>query len=150
MKKRDEILDPGSCWNKAGEEEMIFVLRAKDPAAPDTIRAWCLERARRGRNNPSDPKISSALGIADAMEEERGDFTDLPALGVPVFVWLDDAWMPAMLGKGMKGKLEWDLLSGTVRTMQQGDIWEGMYPPGKPRMGPTFKPDERDGTEAKN
>lgn len=37
MKKRDELTSQNSCLNKANDDEMIFVLRGKDPVAPKTI-----------------------------------------------------------------------------------------------------------------
>ena len=40
MKKTDELADPTSCLNKARDDERLFVLLARDPAAPVTIRAW--------------------------------------------------------------------------------------------------------------
>ena len=71
MIKRDEIETPDSCLNKARDDERIFVLLARDPAAPTAIRAWVNERLRLGKNVPSDAQIIEALDCADRMERER-------------------------------------------------------------------------------
>lgn len=69
MLKKDEIANPDSCLNKAADEEPVFVLRAKDAAAPNTIRCWAEERMERGLNIASDQKIVDALAIAERMEQ---------------------------------------------------------------------------------
>ncbi len=71
MMKRHELSDTGSCFNKARDDEIIFVLLARDMAAPATIRAWCAERVRLGKNAWNDPKIKEALQCAENMEEQR-------------------------------------------------------------------------------
>lgn len=38
--KTVELQNPNSCLNKAAPDEFIFVLRANDPAAPNTIEHW--------------------------------------------------------------------------------------------------------------
>jgi hypothetical protein len=68
MKKSRELNDPGSCLNRARDNEIIFVLLARDAAAPAAIRAWAGERMRLGKNRLSDPQILEALSCADAME----------------------------------------------------------------------------------
>ena len=40
MNKAQNLSDPESCLNKAGDEEPIFVLRAKDPIAPMVVHIW--------------------------------------------------------------------------------------------------------------
>jgi hypothetical protein len=40
MTKREELTDPTSCLSKAGEDEPIFVIRAKDPLAVATVMYW--------------------------------------------------------------------------------------------------------------
>ena len=70
MLKRDELADPRSCWNKAADDERLFVLLAHDPAAPVAIRAWVAERLRLGKNSPQDAQIRGALTCADRMETE--------------------------------------------------------------------------------
>lgn len=71
MIKRDEIDDSESCFNKAGDGERLFVMLARDPAAPVAIRAWVAERVRLGRNHAADEQIREALACADLMESER-------------------------------------------------------------------------------
>jgi len=48
MKKRDELADPKSCLNRAGENEQLFVLRERDPAFPATVEFWSRERQKLG------------------------------------------------------------------------------------------------------
>lgn len=71
MRKRDELTDPKSCMSKAREDEFTFVLLARDEAAPETIRFWCAERIRLGKNKITDPQIVEALACADTMSIER-------------------------------------------------------------------------------
>lgn len=70
MKKRLELNVPTSCLNKAGDDETLFVLRGKDKAAAETIRAWVMERINRGMNAAYDGKIMEALECAQQMEKE--------------------------------------------------------------------------------
>ena len=71
MIKRDEIEDTESCFNKADDGERLFVLIARDPAAPVAIRAWIAERIRLGKNAPDDDQIREAYECAKLMEVER-------------------------------------------------------------------------------
>ena len=73
MIKRDEIEDPESCLNKARDDERLFVLLARDPAAPAAIRAWIAERIRLGRNAAVDAQIQEAFDCAARMEAERSE-----------------------------------------------------------------------------
>ena len=76
MIKRHEIARADSCMNKALPEEMIFVLLARDEAAPATIKFWIEERIRLGKNKPNDPQIKDAEECARAMlvqYERRGE-----------------------------------------------------------------------------
>lgn len=68
MKKKDELAKPNSCFNKAKDNTLIFVLIEDDGDAPETIRDWCRRRVFRGKNKPDDPKIKEALDIAEEME----------------------------------------------------------------------------------
>jgi G3E family GTPase len=65
MLKRTELFVATSCLNKAAPDEPIFVLRAKDPAAPQTIRLWAAMSA--SQHEPE--KIEGALQLADEMDE---------------------------------------------------------------------------------
>jgi hypothetical protein len=71
MIKRDELKSDQSCLNRASDGERIFVLLARDPAAPVAIRAWIAERLRLGKNTPSDEQIREAFECASLMEMER-------------------------------------------------------------------------------
>ncbi len=73
MIKRDEIEDTESCFNKAQDGERLFVLLARDPAAPVAIRAWIAERIRQGKNTPGDDQIREAYECANLMELERSE-----------------------------------------------------------------------------
>jgi hypothetical protein len=77
MMKRDEIGYPESCLNRALATEHIFVLLARDAAAPHTVREWVRERLALGKNIRSDPEIQEALRQADAMERQREDIRSL-------------------------------------------------------------------------
>ena len=71
MRKNEEINDPSSCLNRAKSDEIIFVLLARDAASLVTIRAWCAERVRLGKNTWDDCQIRDALHCAEAMEKQR-------------------------------------------------------------------------------
>lgn len=71
MTKTQELNNPQSCINRAMPNEMVFVLLARDPAAAQTIIFWCAERVRVGKNNPDDPEIIEALGVASIMQKQR-------------------------------------------------------------------------------
>lgn len=73
MIKRDEIDIESSCFNKAHDDERLFVLLARDPAAPVAIRAWITERIRLGKNAPGDEQIREAHECAYLMEMERAE-----------------------------------------------------------------------------
>ncbi len=71
MIKREELAKPASCLNKASDDEMLFILLARDPAAPATIRFWIKERIRLNKNHHDDAKIIEAEQCAQAMEKEN-------------------------------------------------------------------------------
>ncbi len=60
MIKTKELTDPKSCLNKAKDDELLFVLLGRDPAAAVAVQAWINERIRIGKNKPNDPKIIEA------------------------------------------------------------------------------------------
>lgn len=70
MKKKLELTDPTSCMSRALDEEMTFVLLARDLCAPATIRFWANERVRNGKNHIDDFQIQEALNCAAAMEKQ--------------------------------------------------------------------------------
>jgi hypothetical protein len=67
MLKRDELAKPGSCWNRAKDDELTFVLLGRDAAAPAAIRAWIDERIRLGKNDAWDAQIRSAENDIDRL-----------------------------------------------------------------------------------
>ena len=71
MIKEEELRNARSCINKAESTEMLFVLLARDIAAPDTIRFWVQKRIELGKNKPGDPQILEALACAETMEIQR-------------------------------------------------------------------------------
>ena len=73
MLKRDELTNQNSCLNKALEDERLFVLLARDPAAPVAIRAWIEERVRLGKNTRDDVQIREAEQCIALMIEERAE-----------------------------------------------------------------------------
>lgn len=60
------------CYDKAGRDEPLFVLRAQDELAPDAVRTWAGSLFRRTSALPKEQrperKIQEALDLADAME----------------------------------------------------------------------------------
>jgi len=75
MIKQDAIASSKSCLNTAYDQEHLFILLARDPAAPAAIRAWITERLRLGRNKPGDEQIREAYECATLMELQRGEIT---------------------------------------------------------------------------
>ena len=71
MLKRDEISNPESCFNRAKDHEMLFVLLARDVTAPHVVRLWTRERIRLGKNIPGDEQIAQALACALTMQDQE-------------------------------------------------------------------------------
>lgn len=71
MLKREERFNLNSCFNRAYQDENIFVLMGRDSVAPATIRFWANERVRLGQNERDDKQIQEALELAERMEDER-------------------------------------------------------------------------------
>jgi hypothetical protein len=71
MLKRNELADPASCWNRAKDDEMTFILLGRDIAAPATIRAWIDERIRLGKNAAGDAQILEAEACISRMIERH-------------------------------------------------------------------------------
>lgn len=70
-RKRDEIVNPNSCFNRALMEELIFVLLERDEAAPIAIQAWIDARIRLGKNSSNDNQIVEARVTLSMMMERR-------------------------------------------------------------------------------
>lgn len=68
MIKRDELSDPRSCLNRAKEDEWVFILLERDPAATVAVRAWIEERIRIGKNKRDDQQIIEAEQWIRALE----------------------------------------------------------------------------------
>lgn len=85
MLKHEELADPDSCMNRAGENEWVFVLLGRDSAAPYAIRAWAAERIRLGKNRAGDMQIMEAMMAADSMEGRNrvADLTPEQAQAAP-------------------------------------------------------------------
>lgn len=67
MLKFLELRSPTSCLNKASNEEPVFVLRAKDSMAPQTVRLW----ASMSHGIHEEDKVDEAFKCAAHMEEWR-------------------------------------------------------------------------------
>lgn len=55
--------------NKAASDEPLFILRAKDPLAAQTVRLWAAMAA--GHPTHDGEKVSSAMAVAECMAEWR-------------------------------------------------------------------------------
>lgn len=71
MRKQFELADSESCLNRAQNNEMVFVLRGHDVAAPFAIRQWVQMRVTMGKNTLDDKQMQDALSVANIMERER-------------------------------------------------------------------------------
>jgi hypothetical protein len=67
MLKRDELRSQSSCLNKAEPDEPVFVLRAKDPLAAQTVRLW----AAMADDVHEPEKRVEAMALAEQMEQWR-------------------------------------------------------------------------------
>ena len=56
-----------ACLQKALDDEPIFVLRAKDPSAPEIIVNWCAKNL----GEQPEYKIEEAMHIAQEMRKYR-------------------------------------------------------------------------------
>jgi hypothetical protein len=73
MIKTLEQRDSQSCWNKAADTEMVFVLLARDAAAPHAIREWVKERIRLNKNTVDDYQVKDALAAALFIERTQAE-----------------------------------------------------------------------------
>lgn len=72
--KADNITNPASCWNRAANEEPVFVLRATDPNAHKLVTQWAVMYAQNkgGWHNMTEAqraKFYDALACASEMRE---------------------------------------------------------------------------------
>lgn len=62
---------PFDCYANAEADEPMFVLLARDVAAPAAIVQWAKERVSAGKNSWADSQIAEALDCAEAMHAWR-------------------------------------------------------------------------------
>lgn len=77
MTKHEEKRDPDSCWNKALENEPVFVIRAKDPVCGLIVNLWCAIRINAGLNMRGDDKLTDAEHWIQMAERWRGKHPEL-------------------------------------------------------------------------
>lgn len=65
--ERKAAAEGRGCLGKAADDEPVFVLRAKDPAAPVVVRTWA-ELSDVTKTHESE-KINEARALADHMVE---------------------------------------------------------------------------------
>lgn len=70
MIKREELESPSSCLSKAENEEMVFVLLSRDPAASIAVRAWIEARLAMGKNTSGDAQIQEAQRVVEEMQRQ--------------------------------------------------------------------------------
>lgn len=63
------------CYAKLIDDEPYFVLRAKDPDAPQVVEDWVRRRSQRA-GNEQNPKLEEALQTAAAMRQWRLEHVD--------------------------------------------------------------------------
>ena len=76
MTKKEERENPNSCWNKAKEDEPIFITLGHDIAAPATILEWVHARISYGENWVEDAQIREALKFIEKMRAYRDKFLE--------------------------------------------------------------------------
>jgi len=81
MLKSEEQSSASSCFNRALPNERVFVLLARDPAAPSAIRQWVHDRIRLTGAKYDDPQLVEARAAADAMDAERAGIREQLAAG---------------------------------------------------------------------
>lgn len=62
------IIDPTDMIPLAQEDEPVFILLGRDPAAAAAIHAWIEERKRLGLNHSGDLTIEKAVYAAALLE----------------------------------------------------------------------------------
>jgi len=79
--KAENLIHRESCLNKAQFDEPLFILRAKDPLAAQTVRLWAA-MASTGAHSPD--KVASAVNLAEDMEAWRkAQPTAAPEYAIP-------------------------------------------------------------------
>lgn len=71
MLKSEEINNPNSCWNKAKDDEIVFILLERDLAIVSTIIEWAIHRITLGKNSPGDEQIKEAYELIETIKKRR-------------------------------------------------------------------------------
>lgn len=69
--KRENLLELHSCFNKAEDDEPLFILLGRDASAPVALRFWIEDRIKRGKNKRDDPQIQDAERVITQMQDWR-------------------------------------------------------------------------------
>ena len=69
MTRSENLSDPNSCFNKANNDEPIFVLRAKDLTSIQVIAYWIHLRIQSKMNTRLDTKMQNARELMAEMEK---------------------------------------------------------------------------------
>lgn len=98
MTKQEEFSNQNSCFNRARQEELMFILLERDIATPDTIRYWAQLRVKSGKNTLKSAQIQEALTLADRIEQRKR--VDSKVYGMAKLAY--DAFNQKMFGLGEK------------------------------------------------
>lgn len=66
MTKAEMLADPNSCWNKAKDDEPVFILLGRDPEGPETVDYWSRKRRER-KGKAADAECLDAFYVAGSM-----------------------------------------------------------------------------------
>lgn len=66
--KAQTLRDPRSCWNRADDNEPVFVLLGRDKSAAVAIRAWIQHRLISKKSDDTSAEIITARREADEIE----------------------------------------------------------------------------------
>ena len=69
MLKKLERSTENSCWNKAKEDEPIFILLGRDIATNCAILEWMKLRILYGKNTKDDPQILEAREFIEKVRD---------------------------------------------------------------------------------
>lgn len=70
MTKAEMLADPNSCWNRAKDDEPVFVLLGRDPEAPGTVDYWSRKRRER-KGKAADADCLDAFYVSGSMIRYR-------------------------------------------------------------------------------
>lgn len=83
MTKAEAIADPNSCWNRALDDEPVFILLGRDIAATDAIYRWIFSRIERFKNVQGDAQLVEAYASIGSMlafsEKVKCGIVSIPA-----------------------------------------------------------------------